>query len=1078
MNRIGTIRFDFQMQDEVFARNLYGRWDSFFTTCFEPVADKVLNRYSPSGEQIEIDRLELDLGSISEEEFDDRFPLRLCEQLEEALSKCLYDAAEQQRVKRISRNKSAFQLLCGFLLDGTLSWTAADEYKDIYKLFYKVLQENSLEFKQFLQTYGHYTSLQQRLVYQLNDSGLEKGVRLLAPGAGEFIISYVRLLHARYKELEQPVIAESDYHRSVWQVVYAYLLTRRSSYFDKKSFIAQTILQLAAKYNLSYKDLLSLLTRELSAFREKFSIPLELFRILEVLQKELSEKLLEESFVDAAKFYKIVSGFIRKGLSKQISGESSTGLIRILAHPHSCRMFLQCLDEAEIIRLVPLVIPQESDFVIEVARSLDRQKEQGALQGKAGGGFRLLKWQIIFPVLLEKRESRFNRKQFVYSVLKQVAAHYNLEVRLVLEYFIRDSELLPRADKELKGIFTALFEELTLVSPRIKEKKPASQEERLHLVLNAVASSGIWTPQQINQILQLLSDCHFRKKVMDYTHEPERFRMIELLYPREQEFILSYVQSLDKLYEYSPLQAKAGGHFVQVKWMFLFTVFSEMPEDRFNRRSFVGRVLQQVAAHYNLSYFDLLLYFRQEQLVVYLPFRLEQLLDELYREEQQHLLEIISQSGKEEDKNKYISCFPGIDAGFVKNYMRVLDLYHDKRKLQGKVSGDFKILKWHFVFAVLLESRNMGFNKKQFVRHSLLKIAGHYNLSLQDVLSWLCTGTQSFTQHQFEEIIHILNELHQEQSQPARKPDNLSSVDLVLKCLPDNPVGEKEQNLVEKLSEQTGFIRYAVDILQLLPDLQKFILLTFKIRLTNKEVLGILLQVASGHSSLSRAGILYRILEAITVRLSVRQKDLLVRSAEKWCKSQTLQLMIIQTIKQKMMKSEEKIENAKLDSQFVSNAGMVLLSSYLPLLFSRLNLTEGNRFRDKDAQIRAMFLMHFAVFKKTESLEHEMILDKLLTGYQTAQPVPRNLDLTDEEKSIVESLLKGTLQNWPKLKNTSITVFREAFLQRNGKLEEKDDFIQLTVEEKAYDMLLDSVTWNFRIIKFPWMRKMIQVKWR
>ena len=75
-------------------------------------------------------------------------------------------------------------------------------------------------------------------------------------------------------------------------------------------------------------------------------------------------------------------------------------------------------------------------------------------------------------------------------------------------------------------------------------------------------------------------------------------------------------------------------------------------------------------------------------------------------------------------------------------------------------------------------------------------------------------------------------------------------------------------------------------------------------------------------------------------------------------------------------------------------------------------------------------------------------------------------------------MLEGVRSNWTKLKNTSIEGIRQAFLQREGKLEEKDDFYHLTVEEKAYDILLDSVPWNFRMIRHPWMKKTVQVKWR
>jgi len=42
MNPIALLKFDFTMQNEDFARSLYGRWDSFFAFCFEQVGDDIL----------------------------------------------------------------------------------------------------------------------------------------------------------------------------------------------------------------------------------------------------------------------------------------------------------------------------------------------------------------------------------------------------------------------------------------------------------------------------------------------------------------------------------------------------------------------------------------------------------------------------------------------------------------------------------------------------------------------------------------------------------------------------------------------------------------------------------------------------------------------------------------------------------------------------------------------------------------------------------------------------------------------------------------------------------------------------
>lgn len=163
-------------------------------------------------------------------------------------------------------------------------------------------------------------------------------------------------------------------------------------------------------------------------------------------------------------------------------------------------------------------------------------------------------------------------------------------------------------------------------------------------------------------------------------------------------------------------------------------------------------------------------------------------------------------------------------------------------------------------------------------------------------------------------------------------------------------------------------------------------------------------------------------------------------------------------------------------TSFIQNAGIVLISAFLPRLFSLLRLTDNGQFKDEDAKSRAVFILQYAVNEVTDVPEHELQLNKLLTGFSTEKPLPSSIMLTDEEKQMVESMLGGGLQNWNKIK--TVNGLREGFLQRQGKLEEKDETIELTVEGKAFDMLLDSIPWSFRMIKFSWMIKPIQVKWR
>lgn len=162
----------------------------------------------------------------------------------------------------------------------------------------------------------------------------------------------------------------------------------------------------------------------------------------------------------------------------------------------------------------------------------------------------------------------------------------------------------------------------------------------------------------------------------------------------------------------------------------------------------------------------------------------------------------------------------------------------------------------------------------------------------------------------------------------------------------------------------------------------------------------------------------------------------------------------------------------------ITNAGIVILAPYLPRLFSMLSLTEKGGFRDEDARLKAIFLLHYAVWEKEEAGESDLQINKLFVGMGIGDTMPQKIELSTLEKETTTSMLEAILQGWNQLKSSSLMSLREIFLRRNGMLEEKEDSYYLTIEEKAYDMFIDNIPWNFRMIRMPWMDKHIVVKWR
>lgn len=164
----------------------------------------------------------------------------------------------------------------------------------------------------------------------------------------------------------------------------------------------------------------------------------------------------------------------------------------------------------------------------------------------------------------------------------------------------------------------------------------------------------------------------------------------------------------------------------------------------------------------------------------------------------------------------------------------------------------------------------------------------------------------------------------------------------------------------------------------------------------------------------------------------------------------------------------------------VGNAGLCLPAPWFVRLFAMLGWLDEDKkkFRGTASKVRAVFLLQYiACGEEREWREAELAFNRLLTALPGHVPLPKRLSLTDGERQTADSMVSGIKANWPQMKGTSVEGFRKSFIAREGRLEQKDEYWQLTVSVKAYDILLETVPWGFRQIRLPWLKKYVQVSW-
>jgi hypothetical protein len=173
----------------------------------------------------------------------------------------------------------------------------------------------------------------------------------------------------------------------------------------------------------------------------------------------------------------------------------------------------------------------------------------------------------------------------------------------------------------------------------------------------------------------------------------------------------------------------------------------------------------------------------------------------------------------------------------------------------------------------------------------------------------------------------------------------------------------------------------------------------------------------------------------------------------------------------------EKIKPPEIDTIYVSNAGLVLLHPFLSFAFQHLGWLQDGRFTGEEAQHRAIHFLQFTVNGLEEHPEHALALNKVLCNFPLEAPVPLQIKLTETEKQLSEQMIKVVIQQWEKMKNSSVEGFQGAFLQREGGLRQTQEAWFLRVEQRGYDVIMQTLPWGIGMIKAPWMDKVLYTEW-
>ena len=161
----------------------------------------------------------------------------------------------------------------------------------------------------------------------------------------------------------------------------------------------------------------------------------------------------------------------------------------------------------------------------------------------------------------------------------------------------------------------------------------------------------------------------------------------------------------------------------------------------------------------------------------------------------------------------------------------------------------------------------------------------------------------------------------------------------------------------------------------------------------------------------------------------------------------------------------------------VINAGLIMLHPFFESLFGNLKLCKDKKWKDAEGQHKAVLVMQYLCTGSEEFWDSDLFFNKLYCVFNPDSVINTSIALTDNDKTQCDEMLAAVIGHWKKLGNTSIEGLRETFLRRKGKVVLSENELTLNVENSGVDILLEYLPWSIRIVKSPWLDKIINCCW-
>ena len=1082
--------FDISYDNESTAIDMQRRISSISNDALFDTISEVFDEFDVPT-TVRIPRLELNIGSIRESNLQEDLLEAVAASLRSQLAEYIDDYhTNAESTSSDESPKNDLGIFEQFMISGTVPWWIRDRNAfDIRKEIDSALERDLANVAAVVRKHASRPYFLERLVYNLSQAQLERLIQALAPNEAKQVIEAAKNIEKVQQKRKVVATDNRTYRNKIWEFVLTYLLIDRGTAFNQKMFVQATLARLAHHFNIEYGTFLELFYTAIQDIQKEISVPTGLVAIINEIYGERTlvetkkQGVKQESAGEITAVYTALlttntnfDSRFEAQLLELIQSKSvvfASFINREADNALLHKNIAKALSDRGMYQLVQFIEPTSQKVVIQFSHKVQHLKESSSISiSGSSQEFRDAKWEFIIRALLSDRGSQFNLKSFVRATLSSLAAHFNIALEDLMHYVLLElnasdasdkgslaSALLEIKEEELQKADTEAAEEKEIYLAKIKfqwleyalvhgEIPSWSARRNLNLadfqqILFDVIEEQATTAQRMLRVqLRENRKRHFLIRQLD---DKGRHGIVRFLNAQAAEKITLYDQLLDKIQERRNVAANKQ-EFESLKWSTILEILTEEKGSVFNYKTFVMRSLLQLSNRLNVSFETLFSYVLEVSST--LPNMPESPL-------QNALIALQTEwnsakSKKHDEKTELNTALQEVWNQLKKDVpeqARYLIILLDKLKRDAVFRGQLDIYEW-------LKQRP--------------EITPEIFQSIIQSMRWNADDMALLMQHQSDNSISKLL---------------------------DQFGGQQHSFVQYYLNDLATLLRFSFGNYQTLSKQAYLFAVAFfttNIRVDKHQFFKELLQFLSRFQGVSSDTMLLQLQASLkteapelnsTLALSISK---LVHAEEEDLAIEITQPEASETTEDEQPEQEEINEETleefeeteeDLSSVYVENAGIVILWPFFRQLFKMLEMVEDDAFVSIAAKIRGVHLLQYMCTGETSHPEHELLLNKILCGIPTNIPIDDSFEISPKEKEVIDSMLLGTIANWPRMKDSSVDALRETFLIRSAKISFEEETVDMHVEKKTVDVLFDSMPWSFTFVNLPWMRKPLRTIW-